>query len=119
MKIPNNNTPCYPLTTMQQTDLHGKMFRFNVGTYVCLSFTLNFKLEFSIMERAIALEYERNDCLRQRFFKAGRTWKQFFLKQCVSPKVEYIDFRKSAKISQHDFFERESARFIPFDANML
>lgn len=119
MRVPDDSVVCYSLTPMQKVAMQGKMLRFNTGTYVCLTFVVNQKLNFDVMRKAIQLEYDRNDCLRQRFFKEGKEWKQFFLQKCKCDEIEYIDFRKNTSVSENEYFKKISSEFIKFDAEML
>ena len=67
--IPSQETMCY----MLKYSLHKQV------TNVAVSFATAKKLDFGVLEQALNLEIERNDCLRLRFIKKKGKLMQYFL----------------------------------------
>ncbi len=50
------------------------------------------EIDFDIMEKAVNIEIERNDCLRLRFFKEKGQIKQYFIDKYTVENIPVIDF---------------------------
>ncbi|MBR2868497.1 MAG: hypothetical protein IKB88_05490 [Clostridia bacterium] len=57
--------------------------------------TMMFKndVDFAVMEKAVNIEIERNDCLRLRFFKEKGKIKQYFIDEYKVENIPVLDFK--------------------------
>ena len=57
--------------------------------------TMMFKndIDFAVMEKAVNIEIERNDCLRLRFFKEKKVIKQYFLDEYRVEGIPVLEFK--------------------------
>lgn len=76
-------------------------------TQIPMSFTLETDVDFDILQRAFEIEIERNDSLRIKFVKSGKTIKQYFL-----PEMHY-----KVPIKFFDSFEQQDA-YLSADAQV-
>lgn len=98
--IPSQETMCY----MLKYSLHKQV------TNVPGSFATTRQLDFDLLEKALNIEIERNDCLRLRFTKKGGKMMQFFLPSYQVEKVQVLHF--ASKEEQESFFSADAAKAI-------
>lgn len=77
------------------------------------SFAVDHDIDFALLKKAFNLEIERNDSLRLRFVKQGKTIKQYFLPEYHMDEIPYMHF--SNKQEQAAFFEKDVNEPVRFE----
>lgn len=90
---------------MYKFGLHKQM------TQIPTSVTVDYELDFELLQKAFEIEIERNDSLRNRFVKVDGKVKQYFLDTC-SFKVHVKHF--SSVEEQEEFFAKDAAETVRF-----
>lgn len=65
------------------------------------------EIDFSIMQKAIKKEIERNDCMRLRFEKKGSKIRQYFLNEYVPGDYPVISFK--TKEEQEEYLGNDAS----------
>lgn len=107
------NEKLYDLIPSQQTMY--VMIKYSVHKQVIqvpTSFTVNKRLDFDLLKKALNIEIERNDCMRLRFVKLKEGVKQYFLPEFKIDEVEIKTFR--SKQEQDDFFAADAQKPVKF-----
>lgn len=103
----------YSLTPSQDT-MHF-MLKYSLHKQVMqipMSMTVEEKIDFGLMKKALNIEIERNDCMRLRFVKMGREIKQYFISPYELDNVLTIGF--NSKEEQEEFFNSDAQKPIRF-----
>lgn len=90
------------------------MFKFGLHKQMAqipTSFTLKTDLDFDLLQKAFEIEIERNDSLRLRFVKDGKSVKQYF-SEPYSYKVPVKYFESSEQ--QDEFFSKDASKPVFF-----
>ncbi len=115
--------PVYDLIPSQQAMYMMVKYSFHKQlVQIPVSFAIDHKIDFELLERAFNLEIERNDSLRLRFFKDGGKVKQYFLPYADPMKIPVMQFATlqeqesffSADAQKPVLFEKETFRIIFF-----
>lgn len=76
------------------------------------SFAIDSEIDFDLLEKAFNIEIERNDCLRLRFLKKGKDFKQYFLD---SYKIENIPVKHFNSVEEQvEFFTKDAQKPVLF-----
>ena len=75
------------------------------------SVAVDYELDFDLLQKALDIEFQRNDSLRNRFTKVKGKVKQYFLKEC-SFKVEIKEFANIEE--QNAFFGEDAMKPVHF-----
>lgn len=75
-----------------------------------VSITLKKKINFDIMQEALKIEIERNDCMRLRLEKKGKVFRQYFLDSFDYGQVPVKNFNSQQELD--DFFTKDAGKPI-------
>lgn len=75
-----------------------------------VSITVNKKVDFDILKKALNIEIERNDCMRLRFFKEKKKIKQYFIDEYKVDSVPVVSF--SSKEEQEAYLTADAQKPI-------
>lgn len=75
------------------------------------SVSVDYELDFELLQKAFDIEIQRNDCLRVRFVKKGKSVKQYFTEP-YSYKVPVKHF--SSVEEQEEFFSKDAPKTVYF-----
>ncbi len=126
LKQKNLPYPVYDLIPSQQTMYMMVKYSFHKQlVQIPVSFAIDHKIDFNLLEKAFNFEIDRNDSLRLRFFKDGGTVRQYFLPKADLLKVPVKHFATlqeqedffSADAQKPVFFEKETFRIIFFNTD--
>lgn len=112
MKKPNNQK-LYDLIPSQQTMYF--MIKYSLHKQVIqipTSFSVQKKLNFEALAKAVNIEIARNDCLRLRFVKDKKAIKQYFLEKFELEKIRVLDFKSDEE--QEAFFNADAEKPVRF-----
>lgn len=75
-------------------------------TQIPASITVNKEIDFDVLNRALNIEIERNDCLRLRFYKEKGEFRQYFLDEFKLEPIPVVTFK--SKSEQEQFLESDA-----------
>ena len=104
----------YDLIPSQQTMY--LMYKYTLHKQVSqvpTSFTIDADIDFALLARAFNKEIERNDALRLRFVKEGKSVKQYFLPSFKRDKIKVLSFKSEAE--QNAYFGKDAQKPVYFD----
>ena len=90
------------------------MFKFGLHkqmVQIPTSVAVDYKLDFDLLQKALDIEIQRNDSLRNRFTKQKGKVKQYFLKECTY-KATYKEFANAEE--QNAFFNEDAMKPVYF-----
>ena len=104
----------YDLIPSQQTMYMMVKYSFHKQlVQIPVSFTIDHKIDFGMLEKAFNLEIERNDSLRLRFFKDKGTVRQYFLPSADPIAVPVKQFASLEE--QEAFFSADAQKPVLFE----
>lgn len=108
--------PLYDLIPSQQTMYLMVKFSFHKQlTQIPISFSVEGDLDFGLLKRAFNIEIERNDSLRLRFVKSGKTIKQYFEERAT---MNYIQVKRFKNLEEQEaFFSKDAQKPVYFLKN--
>ncbi len=100
------NRTLYPLSGAQTLTWYQLQYSPNkrlmqIPIYV----TVNRELDIELLKKAIEIEHERNDCLRERFVMQDDKCMQYFIPETKASILETVDFTGKTKKAQDRYFE--------------
>ena len=107
--VPN----AYSLIPSQQTMYF--MLKYSLHKQVMqipMSLTVNQKLDFDVLQKAVEIECERNDSMRLRYFKEKGEVKQYFLPEYKIGKIPVVTFK--SKDEQEKYLTEDAQKPIRF-----
>ena len=108
--------PLYNLIPSQQTMYLMVKFSFHKQlTQIPISFSVEGDLDFGLLKRAFNIEIERNDSLRLRFVKSGKTIKQYFEERATMNYIQVMRFKSLEE--QEAFFSKDAQKPVYFLKN--
>lgn len=105
----------YQLNDSQETMMIQQTFSLSKQVMqlpICI--TMNEQLDFKLLNNALKIEYERNDCLRLRFKKQSGKWRQYFLPSVKPANVKVRNFSRKGKEAQEKFLKKAAAMPVKF-----
>ena len=78
-----------------------------------ISVTVERDLDFEVMTKALNIEFERNDSLRLRFVKDGKSIKQYFLPSLRVARAPMKYFRSTEE--QKEYLDKDARKPVRFD----
>lgn len=105
----------YRLNDSQETLMIQQTFSFSKNVMqlpICV--TTREKIDFNLLNDAVNIEIERNDCLRLRFKKVEGKWRQYFLPEYRIEKIKVYDFSEKGEEAQEKFLKKEAAKIVKF-----
>lgn len=113
----------YPLNPTQAGVIQSKVFRYTGGFHFSFALYFDQNIDFQIMQKAVEMEYERNDSLSLKFYKKGKEWRQYFSDSYIPPKAKTFEFDSKddcvnclKKIAKRpiNFIDNDQSEFIIF-----
>lgn len=112
------NKTIYELNPSQEVvRLQCKYTLFKRVINILTSMTSDDELDFDVMEKALNLTVERNDCLRIKFCKHNKQLMQYFEDEVVFENIPRIEFK--TKEEQDKFIKSKSKKAIKYKKGVI
>ena len=104
----------YDLIPSQQSMYMMVKFSFSKQlVQIPISITVDLDLDFDVLTKALNIEFERNDSLRLRYIKQGKSIKQYFLPSFKMSRVPMKYFRSADQ--QKEYLDKDAQKPVRFD----